>query len=64
MPCLDQVARPTMRSTTKARNKARPTVRRVRKHTMRREQLPLYAVAVAVLIVGLAFVGVPHAPSG
>jgi hypothetical protein len=26
---------------------------------MRREQLPLYAVALAVLIVGLAFAGVP-----
>lgn len=26
---------------------------------MKREQLPLYAVALAVLIVGLAFAGVP-----
>ena len=26
---------------------------------MKREQLPLYAIALAVLIVGLAFVGVP-----
>ena len=26
---------------------------------MRREQLPLYALALAVLIVGLAFTGVP-----
>ena len=26
---------------------------------MKREQLPLYAIALAVLIVGLAFAGVP-----
>jgi hypothetical protein len=26
---------------------------------MRREQLPLYAIALAVLVVGLAFAGVP-----
>ena len=30
-----------------------------KKHTMKREQLPLYAIALATLIVGLVFAGVP-----